>query len=178
MKYLILIIFLFFTTKFCVGQTRSTIHQNVRKYRLWIVDTLKAESHNCKKNTDDLLNSRVILSPDSTSLEFRRYYQYKNISKGSISKETKRALLLLNEYHEKPRGSFVLSFVVSLYTMPSDVDQMKYNFVYDIDSLTVKTQRAKISYDYNRGALSGKTTFFYKSKNTVNYAFDFKDKKR
>jgi hypothetical protein len=118
------------------------------------------------------MQHEIFIGTDSLSLELKKYYNFNWSMPDSIKteNEVQKVLYLLKEYDEYPTDKFEISFNTMDYFYPSQVDQLRFEEVFEIQNLRVISTKDTSTYQYIRGRLSGKKVT---SKDCENVELDF-----
>ncbi|MFN0189711.1 MAG: hypothetical protein ACKVQV_13505 [Bacteroidia bacterium] len=125
-------------------------------FKSWLKDTLINLSNWKTKTENDVPKKDVLLSNDSLLLTIETYYSTFIVNSMAQSGEVSNIIDLLKEYDEMPNKSFTLSFLYQKFYSPPSVEQLKYDFIYEIKDIQIAEVNSKTNFCFIRGRLSGK----------------------
>lgn len=169
MKRQITFVYIFFLlTLTACNSNKNNISKNYKtlEFKSWITDTVPIlKSHLSMEH-------EIIIGTDSLSLELKKCYNFNWSMPDSIKKdnEVQKVLYLLKKYDEYPTDKFEISFNTMDYFYPSQVDQLRFEEVFEIQNLRVISTKDTSTYQYIRGRLSGKKVI---AKDCENVEFNF-----
>lgn len=125
-------------------------------FKDWLKDTL-IHLYSWQKQSDiDITKKEIELGKDSLSLTTSTYYSTQISDKKKLKGEILNMIDLLKEYDELPRNHFQLSFQYQMFYYPSSVEQLRYDFVYEIKNIQIVEDSSKSKFKFIRGRLGGK----------------------
>lgn len=142
-----------------VTDTISTQRNNYEQiFKTWLKDTLPNLYKWQITNEANIIKKEVLLDNDSLRLNTNCYYAVSidETKNKNLPNEIVNMIELLKEYDELPKKDYSLSFVYKMDYSPSVVEQLKHDFIYDINNIVVEELGSKTNYSYIRGRFSNK----------------------
>ncbi|MEO8147740.1 MAG: hypothetical protein ABI723_08900 [Bacteroidia bacterium] len=138
--------------------TLSELHSE-RVFKTWLRDTLPYLYNWQRQEQENIVNKEITLGKDSLTLETNTFYEASINHNEKLSGQISNVIYLLKDYNELPLNDFKLSFVDYMFYWPSSVEEMKYDYIFELKNIQVLEGDSRIEYTYIRGRLSNKVLF-------------------
>ena len=125
-------------------------------FKSWLRDTLVNLIPWKSKLEKDITQKEIFIENDSLSLKIEIYYSDSITKDEKYSGEILNMIELLKENNELPKPPFRLSFNYEWFYYPSSVEQLKYDFIYEIRDIKIMQLNSITKFGFIRGRLIDK----------------------
>jgi hypothetical protein len=125
-------------------------------FKNWLKDTLVNLAIWKQEKEMNIAKKEILISKDSLSLTTNVYYLANISLKEKQTGDISNMIDLFKEYDELPKKDFKLSFLYQMFYYPSTVEQLKYDFIYEIKEVEIVEDDSKSKFTVTRGRLNRK----------------------